>query len=209
MYEGSAARRYDAYEETYAQRGMASSFGLVEGAGLDAQVRSGVTPQFLATIKAIAVAIVVLGVLCFARVSIYSATVGLMVDNTTMRTELKDAKAQRDELRIERSVLSSSTRIERIATQTYGMVLAESSETLTVGAAAAAAAAAAEAEAATQTAEASAEVQAADEAVSQDEVQEETQEDKAEVAKEALSSATITQGDGSTAGANAVDVDSL
>lgn len=210
MYEGSAARRLDAFEEEYARSSARSSLRVYEGAGLDAQVRRGVSPQFIAMLKTLAVAAVVLVTLCFARIGIYSAAVSVLAQNSTMRTELKDAKAERDELRIERSVLSSSNRIDRIATQTYGMVLADGSETLTVGAAAAAAEAAAaeqaaaEAEAAKTAEAAAAEAKAAEEAQKEAEAQA-----KQEAADAVIDNASVTQGDGSTAGANAVDVDSL
>lgn len=209
MYEGTAARRIDAYEGSYAQQSMRSSFGVIEGAGLDARVRAGVSAQFIAAFKLFLVCTVALVTLCVVRVGIYSAANGLLIENTTMRTELKDARAQRDELRIERSVLSSTSRISRIATQAYGMVLAEGSETLTVGAAAAAAQAAAEAEAQAATTSQKADL-GADELQSAESVEDaQAEQDAHEMAQQAISEATIVQGDGSTAGSNAVDVDSL
>lgn len=210
MYEGSAARRMDAFEEASAQPRTRASLRVYEGAGLDAQVRRGVTPQFIATLKTIAVAVLVLATICFVRIGIYSASVSLLSQNASMRSELKDTRAERDELRIDRSVLSSSSRIERIATQNYGMVLAGGSETLTVGAAAAAAeAAAAEAAAAEAEAAKTAEAQAQAEAEAAAQAAQAEAEAKQQEAQEVLDNAAITQGDGSTAGANAVDVDSL
>lgn len=212
MYEGSAARRIDAYEGSYAQQSMQPSFGVIEGAGLDARVRAGVSAQFITAFKLFLVCTAALLSLCLVRVGIYSAANSLLIENTTMRTELKDARATRDELRIERSVLSSTSRISRIATQAYGMVLADSSETLTVGAAAAAAEAAAEAEAqaATEQQEAATEVdEAAQSSEEQVEQEQQAQQEALAQAQQAMSEATITQGDGSTAGSNAVDVDSL
>lgn len=212
MYEGSAARRMDAYEGAYAQPQMQPSFGIVEGAGLDARARAGVSAQFITVFKLAGMLAVVLTLLSFVRVGIYSATNSILINNSSMRTELKDARATRDELRIERSVLSSKQRISRIATQSYGMVLAEGSETMTIGAAAAAAEAAA-AEAATAEAQAAAEAQAeAPVENTEEQVTEAEQSPEASVdasAAEALDQAEMTQGDGSTAGSNAVDVDSL
>lgn len=210
MYEGSAARRIDAYEGAYAQPSMQPSLGVVEGAGLDARVRAGVSAQVIAAFKLGALALAAIMLVCFVRVGIYSATVNILVENTSMRSDLKEQRALRDELRIERSVLSSSSRIERIATQFYGMVLADGSETMHIGdaqaAAEAEAAAQAEAEAeAAKTAEAAA-AQAEAEAQAQKEADAKA---KQEAAAEAISSAAVVQGDGSTAGANAVDVDSL
>ncbi len=63
-----------------------------------------------------------------ARIGVYSAAVGVLADNASMRTELKTATDLADDLRIQRSVLSSTQRIDRIATQSYGMVLATGTE---------------------------------------------------------------------------------
>lgn len=212
MYEGSAARRIDAYEGAYAQPQMQPSFGIVEGAGLDARVRAGVSAQFIAAFKIAGMVAIVLTLLSFVRVGIYSATNSILINNSSMRTELKDARAARDELRIERSVLSSKQRITRIATQTYGMVLADGSETMTIGAAAAAAEAAA-AQAATAEAQAAVEAESApaeDGAAEQTTEAEQSPDQSVDAsAAEALEQVDMTQGDGSTAGSNAVDVDSL
>lgn len=210
MYEGSAARRIDAFEQAPAQPSARARLRVYEGAGLDAQVRRGVSPEFIATLKTIAVAFLVVASICFVRIGIYSASVSLLAQNSAMRTELKDTRAERDELRIDRSILSSSSRIERIATQNYGMVLANGSETLTVGAAAAAAeAAAAEQAAAEAEAAKTAEAQAQAEAEQAAAEAEAAAQAKQQEAQAAIDSAAVTQGDGSTAGANAVDVDSL
>lgn len=223
MYEGSAARRIDANEEFYAARARQRSLGVVEGEGLDARARAGVAPAFLAKLKIAAFVGVVLMALCFVRVGVYAATTGILMENNSMRTELKDATATRDELRIERSVLSSSSRIERIATQTYGMVMAEGAEVMQVGAAAQAAeeaaaaeAAAAEAAAAEATAaEAAAAETTAAQAAAEETAAEETPADQSvaepqeALADTVINQATMTQGDGSTAGANAVDMNSL
>lgn len=204
MYEGSAARRYDAYVGSNAQRVSQTSFEVVEGAGLDAQVRRGVSPELLARLKVILVCAVVLCTVGVARIGVYTATASLLNANSSMRTDIKDARADREELRVERSVLSNSQRIERIALS-YGMVLADGSETMVVGEAQAAAdAAAAEQPTPEETkAEDSADDSAA--SVEEDSAAESAQEEAAA----AMSQVNQTQGDGSSAGANAVDVDSL
>lgn len=212
MYEGSAARRLDAYEEAYAPRSSQAqpSFGVVEGAGLDAQARKGVSAQFIAALKYAGMAFALISVICVARIFVFSAAASVLTSNLTMRAELKDVQANCSELRIERSVLSNSDRIERIATQAYGMVLADGSETLTIGDAAAAAEAAAEAEAAEAAAQAEAEAKAAEEEAKAAEEQKAQEEaEKKAALEEAVSSSSMNKGDGSTAGANAADVDSL
>ena len=133
-------------------------------------------------------------VLSAARVGVFTYAATILSQNSTMRSELKEARSLQDDLRVQRSVLSSASRIDRIATQSYGMVLAGDSVKLAVGDAEAAAAAEAEAE---NSASVDAQETSASTAASPEEVASQ------------LGQANITQGDGSTAGANAVDVDSI
>lgn len=206
MYEGSAARRLDTYEGYNAQQQVRSPFEVVEGAGLDAQVRRGVSPQLLARLKVIFACAVVLCTIGVARVAVYTATASLLSANSTMRNDLSDARASREELRVERTVLSSNQRIARIA-ESYGMVLVEDSETMTVGDAQAAIDAAAQEASSEVTHDKSTEAEASEaEASAAEESSEQTSQ---EAVADALSQASQTLGDGSGAGANAVDVDSL
>ena len=133
-------------------------------------------------------------VLSAARVGVFTYAATILSQNSTMRSELKEARSLQDDLRVQRSVLSSASRIDRIATQSYGMVLSGDSVKLAIGDAEAAAAAETEAE---NSASADAQETSASTAASPEEVASQ------------LSQANITQGDGSTAGANAVDVDSI
>lgn len=197
MYQGSEAVRLDYLGEATPQRAQRPSFEVVEGAGLDHLERSGVSSQFVARLKLAAVVCAALVVLCVARVCVYSMAVSTLASNETMRSELKETRALEDDLRIQRSVLSSSQRIDRIATQSYGMVLADGAEKLS-------AADASDQAADTATGDAQ-DASAADDA-SADDTQAKKSSD--EVASE-VGQATQTEGDGSTAGANAADVDSL
>ena len=190
MYQGSEAVRLDYLGEAIPQRAARTSFEVVEGSGLDHLERRGVSSQFVANLKLAAIVCAALVVLCVARIGVYSMAVGTLASNETMRTELKQTRALEDDLRIQRSVLSSSQRIDRIATQSYGMVLAGGAEKLS----------AADATAADDATDA----QAADEATDATQAQKSSDEMAGEVGQ-----ATQTQGDGSTAGANAADVDSL
>ncbi len=108
----------------------APSFEVVSGGGLDAKVRSGASAEFLTRVAIVCSIALVLLVIGAARVVLSTATVQTLRANATLRSEVSDAQTLNDELKIERSVLGSSTRIGRIATQNYGMVL--SSETLSV-----------------------------------------------------------------------------
>lgn len=192
-YMGTEAYDLDASRGAFAPQG-ARSFETIEGAGLDARERAGVSRQVLSTLKVLAAVAVIFMVLSAARVGVFTYAATILSQNSTMRSELKEARSLQDDLRVQRSVLSSASRIDRIATQSYGMVLAGDSVKLAVGDAEAAAAAAAEAE---TSASADAQETSASTAASPEEVASQ------------LGQANITQGDGSTAGANAVDVDSI
>ena len=97
-----------------------------------------------------------------------------------------------------RHVLSSTQRIDRIATLSYGMVAANGAEKLSVS------------DPADSASEGTGTVDEATDAQATDAAPDATQAQKSsdEVASE-VSQATQTQGDGSTAGSNAADVDSL
>ena len=194
-YMGTEAYDLDASRGAFAPQG-ARSFETIEGAGLDARERAGVSRQVLSTLKVLVAVAAIFMVLSAARVGVFTYAATILSQNSTMRSELKEARSLQDDLRVQRSVLSSASRIDRIATQSYGMVLAGDSVKLAVGDAEAAAAAEAETEA-----ETSASTDAQETSAS-------TAASPEEVASQ-LGQANITQGDGSTAGANAVDVDSI
>lgn len=201
-YTGSEATRLDVYRGESLQQQRQATLRTVAGEGADARARAGVTSEFLAKYKAFLVVVAIVGALCVARVGTFALAAGIMADNATMRTQIEESTTLANQLRIQRSVLSSTSRIDRIATQTYGMVAADTAEQMTAGAASAAAEQQADGQT-DEVADATSE-QASDEAAdaassakSSDEVAED------------ISQAEITQGDGSSAGANAADVDSI
>ena len=196
MYQGSEAVRLDYLGEATPRREQRTSFEVVEGAGLDHLERRGVSPQFIANLKLAAAVCVALVVLCVARIGVYSMAVGTLASNESMRSELRQTVALEDDLRIQRSVLSSTHRIDRIATQSYGMVAANGAEKLSVSDSADSAS--------EGTADEATDAQATDAAPDATQAQKSSDEVASEVGQ-----ATQTQGDGSTAGANAADVDSL
>ena len=67
------------------------------------------------------------------RVTLTAATVGLLEQNSTLKTQIAEAQTLGSDLSIERSVLSSNARISRIATQNYGMLLPTEHVNVTVG----------------------------------------------------------------------------
>ena len=216
MYTGSEAYRLDASEGALNQRRARPSFEVVEGAGLDARVRRGVSASVLARIRIVAVVAVILAVIGIARVGVFAAAVSVLSENATMRSDLKEARSTEDELKIERSVLSSSSRIDRIATQNYGMVRADSTEQMSAGSVAAVASDSSASDegsdqaASDQATSGDSSSDASDQAASSDQPAAASDASgQAQTSGDKIDEGALTQGDGSTAGANAVDVDSL
>lgn len=102
----------------------ARELDVVEGGGIDARVRKGVSHDFLGKVALMASMVMLLVALGVCRVTITTYTVQRLSDNIALRSSIERAKDINAQLRIERSVLSSSSRICRIATQSYGMVQA-------------------------------------------------------------------------------------
>ena len=132
-YQGSEAPRYD-YLERARQYEVAPrpSFDVVDGGGADARVRRGVTADFLVRVRLIALAIAVFVVLGSVRVVLTVNTVNLLQSNLQVQDQIEEAEDLNSALRIERSVLTNTVRITRIATQNYGMVYAESHDHVTI-----------------------------------------------------------------------------
>ena len=206
MYQGSEAYRLDASEGALAQQSPRSSFEVVEGRGLDARARQGLSPVFVSRLRAVAIVAIAVMALAVVRVGMFAATVSLLSDNASMRAELKDARATTDELRIEQSILSGSQRIERIATKAYGMVPASGSEQMSAGSTQAAeesADASADSAPASSGDSASADASAPASAAGSDAASAD------DATASALAASSASSGDGSSAGSNAADVDSL
>jgi cell division protein FtsL len=114
------------------EEGTRRDFEVVEGRGLDARVRQGVSYEFLRKIKMVLMVAAVVIVIGLVRVGLSAATVTSLQRCSTLRSDIEEAQSLEDELRAEKSVLSSSSRIEKIATQNYGMTLATDSVTITL-----------------------------------------------------------------------------
>lgn len=112
--------------------GMEPQFELVEGGGLDVRVRAGVSPEFLARVRMVVMATIVLFILGSLRVALTSATVAQLSSNAQARDQIETFETSNDSLRVERSLMASSTRIDRIATQNYGMVAASSYDSIVI-----------------------------------------------------------------------------
>ena len=123
-YGSEAVARAIQFEHEYApEQSTRTSFEVVPGGGLDADARRGVSSQFIQRVKLIAVAAALFLTLGVVRVGISTATVSTLQSNNAIRNEMRATTATNDSLRVSRSLLASTTRIERIATQNYGMTL--------------------------------------------------------------------------------------
>lgn len=123
-YGSEAVARTTQFEHEYApEQSTRTSFEVVPGGGLDADARRGVSSQFIQRVKLIAVAAVLFLMLGVVRIGISTATVSTLQSNNVIRNEMRATTVTNDSLRVSRSLLASTTRIERIATQNYGMTL--------------------------------------------------------------------------------------
>ena len=123
-YGSEAVARTTQFEHEYApEQSTRSSFEVVPGGGLDADARRGVSSQFIQRVKLVAVAAALFLTLGVVRIGISTATVSTLQANNVIRNEMRATTATNDSLRVSRSLLASTTRIERIATQNYGMTL--------------------------------------------------------------------------------------
>ena len=123
-YGSEAVARTTQFEHEYApEQSTRTSFEVVPGGGLDADARRGVSSQFIQRVKLIAVAAALFLTLGVVRIGISTATVSTLQANNVIRNEMRATTATNDSLRVSLSLLASTTRIERIATQNYGMTL--------------------------------------------------------------------------------------
>ena len=120
-YQGAEAFRYADVERELA-REPRRDFDVVRGGGIDAEVRRGVSQDFLVVARILVFAIALFVALGACRVAITTHTVSCLRANVQLRSDIETARVTNSDLRIARSVLSSSSRICRIATQNYGMV---------------------------------------------------------------------------------------
>lgn len=129
-YQGNAAYRLDVDRQTWEEPAR-RPLSVHEGGRRDARSREAAAPAFapLGLIAVLAVFLVALG--C-ARVALTVQNVVLLNDLNIAETNIERAMDTRTELQIERSALTSTDRIQRIATQNYGMVYATDVETITV-----------------------------------------------------------------------------
>lgn len=125
-YLGSQAHAYayDASPERFGYEEEPVRLDVIAGGGLDAAARRSVSATFVRIVRAAALATALFVAFGLVRVAITTQTVGFLDANIDLRSDIAALEQVNSNLKIERSVLSNSTRITRIATQNYGMVLA-------------------------------------------------------------------------------------
>ena len=116
-------------------------FEVVRGGGLDARVRSGVSAAFWTRFKLFVACALAFAVIGICRVALTAATVSNLTQANALEEMISTSASANSDLKIERSVLSSSSRINAIATQNYGMVPSTDTESMDASAKGAAASA--------------------------------------------------------------------
>ena len=101
-----------------------TSFVTVEGGGLDARVREGVSATLTRSVGVVIAAALTLFFVGTLSVATTSATVAVLERNSKTSSDIKALVNENDDLRIACSILSSSDRVHRIATQNLGMTYA-------------------------------------------------------------------------------------
>lgn len=129
-YRGNAAYQLDFEQQAW----EIPARGLSVHEGGAAGTRSHADP--MADVFALAKAAIVLTAMLFvlggARVALTAQTVSVLKEVSVAEATLDSAFDTRTELRVERSALSSADRIQRIATENYGMVYASEVETISL-----------------------------------------------------------------------------
>ncbi len=128
-YEGSLALQLEAEELDWRTSGK-TRLEAIEGGGLDATRRAGVTQSFYGKVVAIVAIVIVLCAIGAVRVTLTAGTVAMLQGNEAISSQIKDLRTLNEDLQIERSLFSGSERIGRIATQNLGMVHASEVERL-------------------------------------------------------------------------------
>lgn len=129
-YQGNMAYQLDFSQETW-EVPVSRGLSLHEGGGLDARVRREASSVAVLVRSAVLVTLV-LALLGAARVALTTQTVSLLSDISATERSVNKALDTRTELQVERSVLSATDRIQRIATENYGMVYASEVDTINI-----------------------------------------------------------------------------
>lgn len=130
-FQGNAAYQLDGYQ-AYDYR-TRRSLSVHEG-GVGARVSREASSSVAFLVKAIIALTLLLAGVGAARVVLTTRTVTLLSQVNAKEIELDDVRDEGTELRMERSALASTDRIQRIATENYGMVYASEVDTIVLSA---------------------------------------------------------------------------
>ena len=130
-YLGSTAYQLDPSRQAW-EAPARRQLEVHEGGRRAARSREASAPSHVAVVVAAIVLSVFLAVLGLARVALTVQNVVLLQDLNVAESTVEQAYDMRTELQIERSALTSADRIQRIATQNYGMVYGTDVESITI-----------------------------------------------------------------------------
>ena len=120
IYQSSEARRIDV--PTFAD--AADRLNVLEGGGLDQMARRSASPTFLKAAVCAVALMITLFIVGSVSIALTSGSVSILQSNETLSSQISQAEDANADLRIACSLLSSSDRIGRIATQNLHMVYA-------------------------------------------------------------------------------------
>ena len=120
VYQSSEARRIDV--PTFAD--AADRLNVLEGGGLDQMARRSASPTFLKAAVCAVALMITLFIVGSVSIALTSGSVSILQSNETLSSQISQAADANADLRIACSLLSSSDRIGRIATQNLHMVYA-------------------------------------------------------------------------------------
>ncbi len=125
------------------ERPSRPSFEVVRGKGHRAPAEPILSPAHHTAFKVAMIAIVFLAAMCIARVWLSAATATTVLDSQAVTDQISTAYSTGSDLEVQHAVLSNPTRIQRIASESLGMVpatsvsyidLSSSNDTTVVGA---------------------------------------------------------------------------
>ena len=130
-YQGNAAYDFGAYQDVL-EVPVHSPLSIHEGGGMDVRSRVEAVASASALVRLVVALTVALFVLGGVRVALTAQTVSLLSQVSTAESTLAQARDDRTELQVERSALTSTDRIQRIATENYGMAYATEVDTISI-----------------------------------------------------------------------------
>lgn len=130
LFQGNAA--YELAYQDVLEAPVREPLSVHQGGGLDIRSNAEAMSSLFRIIKIAIVLTTVFAVLGGVRVALTTQTVTLLEQVREAKTTLANETDTQTELQIERSALLSSDRIQKIATESYGMVYASDVDTISI-----------------------------------------------------------------------------